>query len=98
MNGLTARSVLLLCALAIAFGCTIEVGIEGWRCDVTITWNGRTVKGSGTGDTLEEAQTAAYRAACPKLGLTGDQLALCQEGRYVQLPGNWTWDSDCETT
>lgn len=87
--------ILTLCALVTAFGCS--TGTDGqWSCDVTITWGDRTASGSGTGATETEARTAALRVACPKLGVSGDQLTRCQQGH--PLGGDWRLESDCETT
>ena len=89
------RGVLMFYALAIVLGCGTETG-GGWSCDITLTWNGKTATGSGTGDTQSEAEDAALRVACPKLGVSGDQLSRCQQG--LPLGGDWSSKHDCETT
>ncbi|MDE2796895.1 MAG: hypothetical protein OXL34_18925 [Gemmatimonadota bacterium] len=80
-------------ALAAAIGC--QAG--GWRCEVTLVMDGRTVTGTGTGNSHDVALASARRNACDQLGLDPEGLRRCELGLN---PGAETWDesSDCEET
>lgn len=67
-----------------------------WECDLTITVDNRTVSGSGSGSTEEEARRAALAVACPKLGLAGERLNACKAGRLFDLGLSVSFDWHCQ--
>lgn len=69
----------------------------GWRCEVTLVMDGRTVVGTGTGNSHDVALATARRNACDQLGLEPLGVSRCEQGLN---PGaeSWSETSDCEET
>lgn len=81
----------------IALLAAIACGSGGWRCEVTMVMDGRTVVGTGNGNSRDVAQAEARRNACDQLGLDDRNLRRCEQGLN---PGaeSWSLTEDCEET
>ena len=81
----------------IALLAAISCGSGGWRCEVTMVMDGRTVAGTGNGNSRDVALAEARRNACDQLGLDDLNLRRCEQGLN---PGaeSWSLTEDCEET
>ncbi len=81
----------------LALVAAISCASAGWRCEVTLVMDGRTVVGTGSDDTQARALAQARRNACEQLGLDDLGLRRCEQGLN---PGadSWSVTDDCEET
>lgn len=81
----------------LALFAAISCGSGGWRCEVTLVMDGRTVVGTGSGNSHDVALATARRNACEQLGLDDLGLQRCEQGLN---PGAemFSETSDCEET
>ena len=88
------RALVFGLALAVAISC----GSGGWRCEVTIVMDGRTVVGTGSGNARDVAAATALTDACEQLGLDTSGMRRCVQRLQPASAESWSLTEDCEET